>query len=115
MAPRATRTTGSGTDDDVRERRARLTKASRWGGVLWVAFMLGSAALALGIAGIATKHDVLAPIALAAWVILYGVAIYALRAGARARGDRTLQEHIARVRRTKYLREYPHSEPSQDR
>ncbi|MGJ0119300.1 hypothetical protein ACQ7HM_08855 [Williamsia sp. MIQD14] len=115
MASRATRTAGSGSDDDAQARRARLTKAARWGAVVWLAFMLGSAGLALGIAGIATQHSVLAPIALALWVVLYGVAIYALRAGARARGDRTLQEHIARVRRTKYLREYSHSEPSQDR
>ncbi|GAA2051534.1 hypothetical protein [Williamsia deligens] len=112
MASRAARTTGSAPIDDAQTRRDHLHKAARWGAVGWVAFMFGSAALALGIAGLATGHSVAAPIGLVVWVVLYGITVYSIRASARARGDRTLQEHIARVQRTRYLRRYPHHSDS---
>lgn len=89
------------------ERRAHLRKALRWGQVGWVAFMFGSAALALGIAGLLTGTTAPGIVALVVWVILYGVTIYSVRASAMARGDRTLQEHVARVRRTRYRSAYP--------
>lgn len=92
----------------AQERRAHLQKALRWGRVGWVAFMFGSAALALGIAGLATGNTVPGIVALVVWVVLYGTVIYSIRAAAMARGDRTLQEHVARVRRTRYRSAYPH-------
>lgn len=92
----------------AQERRAHLQKALRWGRVGWAAFMFGSAALALGIAGLATGNTVPGIVALVVWVVLYGTVVYSVRAAAMARGDRTLQEHIARVQRTRYRRRYPH-------
>ena len=97
----------------AQERRAHLRKALAWGRVGWAAFMFGSAALALGIAGIATGNTVPGVIALVVWIVLYGTLIYSIRAAAMARGDRTLQEHVARVRRTRYRSAYPpHQEAS---
>ncbi|MGZ8179162.1 hypothetical protein ACXVUM_14635 [Williamsia sp. SKLECPSW1] len=107
MTSRATRTTGSTPTDDVQTRRDHLRKATRWGAVGWVAFMFGSAALALGIAGLVTSHTVAGSIALVVWVVLYGITLYSVRAGAMARGDRTLQEHVARIRRARYRQNYP--------
>jgi hypothetical protein len=89
------------------ERRAHLRKALGWGRVGWAAFMFGSAALGLGIAGLATGFTVPGVVALVVWVFLYGTTVYSVRAAAMARGDRTLQEHIARVQRTRYRRHYP--------
>lgn len=91
----------------AQERRAHLRQALRWGRVGWAAFMFGSAALALGIAGLVTGNTVPAIVALAVWVVLYGTVLYSVRASAMARGDRTLQEHVARVRRTRYRSAYP--------
>ncbi|MFD0927506.1 hypothetical protein [Williamsia deligens] len=88
-------------------RRARLRRAMLWGQVGWTAFMIGSAALALGLAGLATGLTVAGIISLAVWVLAYGVVIYSIRARAMAKGDRTLQEHIARVKRQRYRRTYP--------
>ncbi|MEH3156809.1 MAG: hypothetical protein PGN29_16290 [Gordonia paraffinivorans] len=96
----------------AQERRAHLRKALRWGQVGWVAFMFGSAALALGIAGVVTGNTVPGIVALVVWVVLYGTVLYSVRASAMARGDRTLQEHVARVRRTRYRSAYPHHEDS---
>lgn len=91
----------------ARMRRARLRRAAVWGQVGWAAFMLGCAALALGLAGLATGLTVPGIVALAVWVGAYGVVIYAIRARAMAKGDRTLQEHIARIRRQHYRQYYP--------
>jgi hypothetical protein len=91
----------------ARMRRARLRRAVLWGQIGWTAFMVGSAALALGIAGLATGLTVPGIVAIAIWVAAYGVVIYSIRARAMARGDRTLQEHIARVKRQRYRRAYP--------
>ena len=97
-------------DPPVQSRRVHLRKAALWGQTIWGALMFGSAALALGIAGLATGHTTAGIVALAVWVILYGVAVYALRASAMARGDRTLQQHIARVQRSRYRQHYPRHE-----
>lgn len=91
----------------ARQRRARLRRAAVWGQVGWAAFMFGSAALALGLAGVATGLTVAGIAALVVWVVLYGLTIYSIRSRAMARGDRTLQEHIARVKRSRYRRAYP--------
>ncbi|MGJ0119864.1 hypothetical protein ACQ7HM_11725 [Williamsia sp. MIQD14] len=91
----------------ARQRRARLRRAAIWGQVGWAAFMFGSAAFALGLAGIATGLTIPGVIALVVWVVAYGLAIYSVRSRAMARGDRTLQEHIARVKRSRYRRAYP--------
>ncbi|MGZ8179524.1 hypothetical protein ACXVUM_16470 [Williamsia sp. SKLECPSW1] len=91
----------------ARMRRARLRRALLWGQIGWATFMLGSAALALGLAGLATGLTTPGIIGLAVWVVAYGVVIYSIRARAMARGDRTLQEHIARVKRQRYRRTYP--------
>lgn len=91
----------------ARLRRARLRRAVLWGQIGWSAFMTGSAAFALGLAGLATGFTAPGVVALVLWVIAYGVVIYAIRARAMARGDRTLQEHIARVKRQHYRRMYP--------
>lgn len=91
----------------ARIRRARLRRAAMWAQVGWAAFMAGSAALALGLAGLATGLTVAGIVGLAVWVVAYGLAIYSTRARAMARGDRTLQEHIARVKRSRYRRSYP--------
>jgi hypothetical protein len=69
--------------------------------------MLGSAALALGLAGLATGLTVPGIVALAVWVVAYGVVVYSIRARAMAKGDRTLQEHIARIKRQHYRQYYP--------
>ncbi len=91
----------------ARMRRARLRRAAVWGQVGWAAFMLGSAALALGLAGLATGLAVPGIVALVVWVVAYGVVVYSIRARAMAKGDRTLQEHIARIKRQHYRRYYP--------
>ncbi|KQR99902.1 hypothetical protein ASG12_03835 [Williamsia sp. Leaf354] len=91
----------------ARQRRARLRRAAIWGQVGWAAFMFGSAAFALGLAGVATGLTVAGIAALVVWVVLYGLTIYSIRSRAMARGDRTLQEHIARVKRSRYRRAYP--------
>ena len=91
----------------ARIRRARLRRAAMWAQVGWAAFMAGSAALALGLAGLATGLTVAGIVGLVVWVVAYGLAIYSTRARAMARGDRTLQEHIARVKRSRYRRSYP--------
>ena len=91
----------------ARMRRARLRRAAVWGQVGWAAFMLGSAALALGLAGLATGSTAAGIVALAVWVVAYGVVVYSIRARAMAKGDRTLQEHIARIKRQHYRQYYP--------
>lgn len=91
----------------ARMRRARLRRAAMWAQVGWAAFIAGSAALALGLAGLATGLTVAGVVGLAVWVVAYGLVIYSTRARAMARGDRTLQEHIARVKRSRYRRSYP--------
>ena len=96
----------------VQERRAHLRKALQWGRVGFAAFMFGSAALALGIAGLVTGNTVPGSVALVVWVVLYGTVVYSIRASAMARGDRTLQEHIARVQRGRYRSHYPQHQDS---
>ncbi|MGU3293238.1 hypothetical protein [Williamsia sp. M5A3_1d] len=91
----------------ARQRRARLRRAAVWGQVGWAAFIVGSAAFALGLAGIATGLTALGIVSLAVWVVAYGLTIFSVRSRAMARGDRTLQEHIARVKRSRYRRAYP--------